>query len=800
MTPRPDVDAALQAWAAAHARSAGRSGASLDRNTEAAETGLADLRVTVTESGSVRLPAGTEVVAVAWLNRRGGQLLTAGSFSGKSPSISNPIHIRAWDPDTHQSEEILSPFAGGFVTMTCSQGSEPTLAVTVAQGGTLVTEVHDLGADSVLSVRRVRRALPRDYTGRADEVCAALSAGRSRFLVLVRVARQSSDSKTTATSFLDIFDLRNRQTVVYSHQLDWEVKAIGWSSGPEQPLLAVGGAANCADGGKLLIWDPWEWMSREYQTSNRIRSIAWSAGSVTRTPKLAVAAGSRIDILDPDSGEFVQTCEHSATVLSMVWWDRQEGTLLVSLTDSPVLRLWDPATGELVDDYYNIQYGGRFARIAWLPEANRIRLAIDRHVCEVTAVVSDTAAPHQEVSESLPVPPRPASLGFLALGAGGLWAPLGLVSDALTLVGGTRRRLYDPRLDPLKKHPGIARIRALGWPADARVGLAALLVDGQGSAEHIAPADTAPSDRLRSLFAALATGPGSPVSAPSAAQAVTEAADAVTDKTVMILRILGPDAVVADPLLPLRLTGRVPALPELTPRQTALFDGGYASRRQSSRNRAAAPQLMPGVSGISRRGPLHTALPTQLALPDDLRMLRYARGELLHRTHPARRPLPTEPVTIVLDTTPATYGKCETVLRLTAHMVTITLWHAGRTCTLITLTHPGQARDLSRPEDLLALWTSRTLMPPDFRRALKTAADAVSDTVIILTNSHAARDQFAAIRLGPRHHLLTAHTPTSAPPPPPVHPNHRQVLTSIGSDQIIAHVTAMLARDAEAAG
>jgi len=217
------------------------------------------------------------------------------------------------------------------------------------------------------------------------------------------------------------------------------------------------------------------------------------------------------------------------------------------------------------------------------------------------------------------------------------------------------------------------------------------------------------------------------------------AADAVTEQTVMMLRILGPAAAAAAPELPLKLRDRIAALPRITVAHRTLFAECVIATE--GRNRVVSPtrSVTAGVSGISRHGRLANLLPSQLALPADLFTLRMANQELLYRLRETQQEAPPSAVTIVLDTSPATFGPPELILRLVAHLLTSTLWAADRTPWLVTLDRPGLGRQVTTPEDLVAIWTRRTLDPPAMEKALATAGQ-LGNPVVVLTQHHLAHD------------------------------------------------------------
>jgi ATP-dependent Clp protease ATP-binding subunit ClpC len=145
------------------------------------------------------------------------------------------------------------------------------------------------------------------------------------------------------------------------------------------------------------------------------------------------------------------------------------------------------------------------------------------------------------------------------------------------------------------------------------------------------------------------------------------------------------------------------------------------------------------VVGLTRRGTLGAIAPTELAMPSRLFSIRHARGDLLYRLHDGRSSPPLEPVTVVLDTTPPTFGPIEAVLRLVAHLLAVSLLDSGQESALVTLGEPGRLRTLARPADLVALWTDRTLRTPDLAQAIHTAQERRSN-IVVLTTSHLARE------------------------------------------------------------
>ncbi|MEY9927461.1 WD40 repeat protein [Catenulispora sp. GP43] len=764
------------------------SDTSAPQSTASFPTGAADGKFTLTERATT--VTDTQIMAMAWEETSdGARLFTAGTIGSAFTIDATMVETRDTAHNLIAEVHKLEAKNTGIRALTSRHRAGRSLLATVdATRQAASVRVREYG-DSIMTTYEERSP----HSG--DDIHIAWSQDRT--WPLLAIAQPGSGEGDGGTD-LSIRSSRGWGPASRGRHTDWRVTALSWSHHQVKPSLAIGGK-----GGHLSIWTPDDGRkpSLEYEVSGSVTHLGWSPDGERPLLAVATAVPHAVEIWDPDARTRIRTLLHPNDIKSIAWWQSRDGLLLCTMTGGGFLRLWEPVTGECVYNDNTLPVSRRTAALH--PEDHRLWLASDTHS---GLRIYELALKNTDAPPSGPYTPPPATLwaaahGLVSLGAGGLWTPLGVLADTLALLASDRPRLHDPRLAPLAGHQGLAKLRSLRWPAPARVGLAALLLAAQHAAERAAPTGTAPGAQVEALVKALATAVG-PVSAGSSpVGALTEAADAVSDKTLTLLRILGPEAVAADPILPLRLSAHVPELPDLPPQHTTVLHSDELIRRHDSTDRAATPGITPGVAGVSRHGPLHAALPTQLALPDDLRLVRYARGELLHRTHPAHRPPPSRSVAMVLDTTPATFGRCEALLRLAAHLVTSIVWRAGHTPSLVTLTDPDRARELAEPEDLLAVWTSRTLEPPDFRRALKTAEGTAKDLVVILTNSHAVRDRLMVGRttLGSRYHLLTAHTPTSAPPPAAVHPNHRQLLTTTSSDRLIAVLSAILAQNPEAA-
>jgi WD40 repeat protein len=503
-----------------------------------------------------------------------------------------------------------------------------------------------------------------------------------------------------------------------------------------------------------------------------------------------------VRIWDPTTAECLHVLDHgSERAWSLSWAVLADGRVLLATCGvADTIHLWDGVTGEHL---HNAAEPTSVRSVAlYQPADGRVMLA---------SAGSDGVRLHEihlvpPVAVRRPAPGAPPDRtlttrtdGLIALGSGGMWLPFGLVADLVTLTGlaAATDTLHDARLRPLAAHPGLARLRALGWRPDARVALAALLaVRLPVDPRYTPPPRTGPTDQHTALARAL-DSPGTTPIGTADLTALRAAADRVTPDTTTLLGIVGEDAATLDPLLPLRLAHHAPALPELSPVQRTLVAGtALASRPRSN---AAATAHAPGSVGVTRSGPLPTVLLTEHAHPAEIFRLRYAANQLLHRHHPAVAMPPARPVTLVLDTTPPTFGAPEALLRLAAHLVTHTLWATDRRPLLVTLTEPGTVRELASPADLLTVWTSRTLGPPDLAAALHTATTATPHPTVTLTTHHGAA---AHPPVSAQRQLLTTHHPGHEPRHTPTAAHHHH----LPPDAAPAAITAVVAAALDAAG
>lgn len=356
-----------------------------------------------------------------------------------------------------------------------------------------------------------------------------------------------------------------------------------------------------------------------------------------------------------------------------------------------------------------------------------------------------------------------AADGLVLLGAAGGWLPLGLVDDLTTLTGrgAETTGLHCPELRPLLNHPGIRLLRTLDWPAPARCALAALLAADLDRDPGLA-APPAPAASLgAALRRTIATSRTSARTPQVDAGRVASVADSIDERTLSLLAVIGPETAAADPALIPRVIHLRDAMPALPPESRALIQGAENAARAAKTAVHSRHQVFrPHSADTARHGQPSRLLLTEHALEPTVFEYRYSRQLLLYRRRVAPVAPAPVPITLILDTSPATFGAVERLLRTAAHLLTTTLWRADRHPALITLDRPDEVTRLDRPGSLLALWTTRTLEPPDLAAAWATALSAGHPT-LLLTQHHLPAD--LGLTASARAQILTTHPPGHPP-------------------------------------
>jgi WD40 repeat protein len=581
------------------------------------------------------------------------------------------------------------------------------------------------------------------------------------------------------------------------------VRGVTWahlSGGPS--LLATAG-----NDGTARIWDPGtgECLRTLTGHTDAVTATAWSEASDERVLLATASNDGTARIWDPGTGECLRTLNaHEDGVRSVTWAQTHAGRPLLATTGSDAsAKIWNPDTGTALATVP--RPGTGLSSVDWVrnSQGDLLLLVPDSTIMPsapaspVHAWLVEAAADQEVQPPAGPADSRRNRLAndtraqLLRLGTGGLWPPLGLLADLVRVTGpevmsesGPTAPLCDPGLAVLAGEPGVARLRALAggsprWTADSRAAFAALLASALDIPErYVPPSGAEPAALGLALAQALAVDAAGEAADRGADEpwrvAFAElrvAATRITDQVITLLAILGPGPCTADPLLPVRLLHHVPQLPALSPRELRLLTAAGSRPGNGTSAMAAATVWSPGTAGVARNGPITRLLPIELALPRDLLTTRLAADQLLYRQHRAPVPSAPEPVTILLDTTPPTFGPAGIALRLAAHLITTTLWDHGRHPALVTLTEPRTVAEIRTPAELMRLWASATLDPPaaGLDAALRTAA-GLGQPAVFCTHVTTARDH--GYLPGPGRRLLTAHQPPERPPAEPASPWH----------------------------
>ena len=148
-------------------------------------------------------------------------------------------------------------------------------------------------------------------------------------------------------------------------------------------------------------------------------------------------------------------------------------------------------------------------------------------------------------------------------------------------------------------------------------------------------------------------------------------------------------------------------------------------------------------------------------------------------------------MTIILDTTPPTFGPAGNALRLAAHLMTTMLWRYGQYPALVTLTDPAISVELRAPADLVRLWSPATLDDPGACLAMaRRTATGLGQPAVCCIHFQTARDEGYFPRLDSR--LLTSHQPPERPPAAPTSPWHVHLPPNPTQAQLITVVGRML--------
>lgn len=598
----------------------------------------------------------------------------------------------AADVPEHIHEQPVSSFPHGWYDAACLAGRRPLL-VLAAHYETGVNRLVDPRTGEVLAERPAGQAVAADPVRPLRWAAPEPGADPVRLLVhdldqdvggLQRLPAEAGVRRPAWSPDGALIAAGTRGRVIVwepgptgrlqrTRVLDWPdpkamVCRVAWS--PDGRRLA---ATAGSEGGPVVVWDTASWI--------RLR-VFGQAGGRDWAPALSWCADSRL-LAFPSADQ-----DSVAEV-----WDAEEPRRV---------RVILPPDGA----------GGHLWTLRWSPVGDQLAATYNSGA----AVLWDlfTGRPHTQ-SAALPSGQEELIRIGAAAAGDGFGTPLDLLADLLALLRGST----PPRLRTLADHRGLHALRELGWPAPALAGLALLLVaDLTPDPAYLAPPEVTSEDLAQALGRVLA---GSSVPDRRTAPPLTEltaALGTVDERLLALLRILGPEAVAADPTLPARMRRLRLSLTPPGPAQRALLglrlldgDAGLATGGLGGTGR----------TGLARHGPANRLLPTQLALPTELLRARHARDELLYRTSSGRLPRDPHGVVLLLDDTPATHGKVGSVLRLAAHLLTTASLHLQRPCALVPLSEPWRSRLLVGPEDLVQVWAAGSLEAGDVRTAFREA-------------------------------------------------------------------------------
>lgn len=413
----------------------------------------------------------------------------------------------------------------------------------------------------------------------------------------------------------------------------------------------------------------------------------------------------------------ISVCEGSSGQVQQAEWSPDSRWIATAAPDGYV-RIWEPQSGKEVARFtaemawgVNWSHNGAFLVTGSITDSRGVRLWDVRRF--VQPGIPSRVEPAKEPQ---PVPTRFRSLpeSLARLQRLGMSPPLGLVGALLRLTG---RGEPPEGMASLVTHPGVAHLRHLGWPVAARVGLIALLLRETPTPGYELPKEIPPGEASRSLRMALSeSSTGRPFTESWPTSALELSATPIDGRLIELLRIVGPDAVAADPGLPLRLLSR------LRWDRPASVRSVLPSPRQAGAGTApSAASAGVAAAGIDSRGPLSALLPWQWGLPQPSLTYKLRTGGLLYRSRPTPPPVRPRPAVIVLDGTPGSSGPAWGLLRRGAMSAAHLRMRQGVGCFLVLVSGELRAIPLTEPGDLAEIWAGGSLTGAEVAPALRLA-------------------------------------------------------------------------------
>ncbi len=563
--------------------------------------------------------------------------------------------------------------------------------------------------------------------------------------------------------FLRVRDLTTDELLFRSEVHYSTVWSVAWSA--DGLRLATGGSDDA-----VRVWDAetgrcLQTMKGPAESALGVQCVTWGPGDKW------IASGSHdkaVRIWSCATGHELIQCEgHTDRVRSVAWSPR--GNFVASASGDGTIRLWAPTGREIVRLE---EHASKVCSLSFSPNgAKLVSTSLDKtvRIWDVSHLIStrigraqspafEAYVTHQAATvgrrvktlvPSTPLPPDLKRLpdAFCHLARLALHVPLSDLRVLLHFTG------YAPacneNIEPLLSHPGIRKLAGLRWPVASRPGLVALLLKDVPRSDEWQPPEDATPTQLRDALANALNGVAiEPAAPPLPVAALTQAADAIDQRLLTLLELVGPDAVAAEPGLPLRLLPQASKLPVLAaPRRRLLGLRLRLDRGGPAHGHGAGAER----TGIDVRGDWRSIVPWQLALPDVVLHGRHLRNEILYRARSGEEPPRLRPTVLVLDVSPPTFGPVEGATRLAAHVIASSLLEAGLPLVLVTAGGRGSVRTLERPSDLVDLWTSRSPEGADDAGALRLASamretlagDELAPVVVLLSHAFFGADEDA---------------------------------------------------------
>ena len=472
-------------------------------------------------------------------------------------------------------------------------------------------------------------------------------------------------------------------------------------------------ASSSDDDLTIRIWDA---VTKQVLASYRSESgVVYSLAYSPNDDFLAAGTKNGDIVLRADSGQSHVLGRHRDLIFDLSF--SHDGKYLASCSLDQTVRIWNIAERTEVRCFQVPEKG--CYRLAWAVSSAYLVVRMYGDLFKIfdtrtlaSSHQTNTLAP----TVASPVPANQAALPlqWARLYSIDIAASLSVILQLQQLLTSTDRTAIF-----LSHHPGLAALCSLHWPADARLGLLALLLHRYpDEAKWQPPSDQDTLSLQQALVRALvnsvedATTPLRPELAWLPA-VLTQ----VDERLLTLLQVIGPEAIAADPGLPLRLLPQVIHLPRLTQIQHHLltirapWDDNVGAQSNGGRIEGA---------GLAGRGSLNTLLPSQWAYPRNLLRWKHLNGGLLYRSRSASEAPTLPPLVIVLDTTPATFGPIEAITRPIAHALAQQLAEQGRAAVFLT-TDIQQVFSLQHAAARLQLLTHRSHRSPDVPATLAKA-------------------------------------------------------------------------------